>query len=46
MEETNSIASVYRKLGMRTLLLLMADTCHNLRKGITSLFYRQNINSH
>ena len=38
VEQTNRIASVYGKCGMRTLLLLMADTCHNLRKGITSFF--------
>lgn len=39
VEQTNRIAIVHGKLRMRTLLSLMANTYHNLRRGITSFFY-------
>ena len=39
VEQINRSASIYGKVGVRTLLLLTADVGCDLRKGITYFFY-------
>lgn len=39
VEQMNRIASIYGKVGVKTLLLLMADVGCDLRKDIAYFFY-------